>query len=75
MCWRETKVVFKWILSRLNSFGLTVEEKQKLYLNLFQVTRGYFADPVEEKQKLYLNGESNNSNYYTKALKRNKSCI
>ena len=46
---------------------LTVEEKQKLYLNDSTGSAGFFGSAVEEKQKLYLN-DSHPKYPLTKAL-------
>ena len=54
-CWRETKVVFKFIFPLYLHKWSSVEEKQKLYLNYVMCIDKTFGCWVEEKQKLYLN--------------------
>ena len=40
--WRETKVVFKFVCKKRLEVGNIVEEKQKLYLNLFLSSSNFF---------------------------------
>ena len=52
-----------------------VEEKQKLYLNMYTAQLSLINKGVEEKQKLYLNSVIEELNCLFASLKRNKSCI